>query len=84
MRPYPLETSEQIGVEALGIIVKSAREACGLTQRHLARLAGMNQSTISRLETGRLRYLRFQRLATVFGILYDPMLGRAPRPNRWS
>jgi transcriptional regulator with XRE-family HTH domain len=84
MRPYPLPTTSQIGVEAIGIIVKNARVGCGLSQRQLGMLCGMNQSTISRLETGRLRHLRFQRLATVLGVLYDPLLGRAPRLNRWS
>jgi transcriptional regulator with XRE-family HTH domain len=84
MRPFPLGTSAQIGLDAIGIIVRNARVACGLTQRHLAMLAGMNQSTISRLETGKLRRFGFMRFAVVMGVLYDPLLGAAPRPTRWS
>jgi transcriptional regulator with XRE-family HTH domain len=60
------------------------RLSAGLSQRQLAWLIGVNQSTISRLENGRLRYLRFQRLAEVFGILDDPLLGRAVPTTRWS
>jgi hypothetical protein len=44
----------------------------------------MNQSTISRLETGKLRRFGFMRFAVVMGVLYDPLLGAAPRPSRWS
>jgi ribosome-binding protein aMBF1 (putative translation factor) len=84
MRPYPLDAMAQLGMSTIGIIVRGGRLACGLSQRQLAALAGMNQSTISRLENGQLRHFKFQRLATVIGVINDPLLGRPARPNRWS
>jgi transcriptional regulator with XRE-family HTH domain len=38
----------------------------GYTQRHLERLSGVDQTTISRLENGRLTSLRLVRLAAIF------------------
>src|SRR3712207_6036812 len=84
MQPYELDDTLQIGMSALGATGRRNREAVGLWQRQLGRLVGMNQSTISRLENGQLRRLRFERLAMVFGVLNDPLLGRRPRENRWS
>ncbi len=84
MRPYPLDALAQVGMSAIGVIVRGGRLACGLSQRQLAALSGMNQSTISRLENGQLRYFKFQRLATVLGVIHDPRLGRPARLNRWS
>jgi transcriptional regulator with XRE-family HTH domain len=84
MQPYALEEMVQLGMAVIGNHVRQGRLACGLSQRQLARMAMLNQSTISRLENGQLRLFRFQRLALVFGALNDPLLGRKPRPNRWS
>ena len=41
--------------EALGARVKRAREAAGLTQPKLGKLAGLDQAVISRIERGRVR-----------------------------
>ena len=77
--------TEEIGLEALGTVVRVWRRACGLSQRALAARAGVNQSTISRLETGKLSGLRLRRLARILGILQDPLLGEPKRyRGRWA
>jgi transcriptional regulator with XRE-family HTH domain len=40
-----------------------------MTQAQLARLAGMHQTTLSRLERGRLEGLRLHRLAALIAVL---------------
>jgi len=50
----------------LGTIIRTARLRLGYTQRHLERLSGVDQTTISRLENGRLTSLRLVRLAAIF------------------
>jgi transcriptional regulator with XRE-family HTH domain len=42
----------------------------GYSQRQLERLSGVDQTTISRLENGRLRSLRLVRLAALFEALH--------------
>jgi transcriptional regulator with XRE-family HTH domain len=49
------------GMELLGRWIRESRVAAGLTQGQLARLAGMHQTTLSRLERGRLERLRLHR-----------------------
>jgi len=84
MQPYPLDPTVQLGMSVLGELVRRARRAAGLSQRRLAQLCMLNQSTISRLENGLLRHLRFTTLARLLGILNDPLLGSPPRLTRWS
>lgn len=57
------------GLEIIGQLVYEGRRDAGITQRHLGRLAGVNQSTISRLEHGRLNGMRLTRLAQVLATL---------------
>jgi DNA-binding XRE family transcriptional regulator len=84
IRPIAESRDVEIGLECLGRTVRRMRLACGLSQRRLANLAGFNQSTISRLERGQLRFLRLVRLAAILGVLDDPRLGAPPRQNRWT
>jgi transcriptional regulator with XRE-family HTH domain len=83
--PYELQPTEQLGLDVIGLLIRDGRRACGLSQRGLAARVGLNQSTISRLETGQLRGLRLKTLARIFGILHDPLLGEKRRSrSRWA
>jgi len=62
------------GMELLGRWIRESRVRAGMTQAQLARLAGMHQSTLSRLERGRLDGLRLHRLAALIAVL-DARLG---------
>lgn len=57
------------GYGRIGRAVRRRRERIGLSQRELHRLSGIDQSVISRLETGQLRGLRFSRLARLIDAL---------------
>ena len=82
---YELDPTRQLGLSTLGLLVRQWRLLTGLSQRQLALKVGLNQSTISRLETGLLRSLRLVTLARIIGVLHDPLLGEPPRRlNRWS
>jgi len=74
--------SESIaGLVALGESVRRARWRAGLTQRHLGKLCGLDQSVISRLENGKLANLRWWRFAALVGALgdaWDPASQRPP------
>jgi transcriptional regulator with XRE-family HTH domain len=59
------------GMELLGRWIRESRVAAGLTQGQLARLAGMHQTTLSRLERGRLEGLRLHRLAALIAVLHS-------------
>ena len=63
------ELAETHGLRAIGRGVRRARLAQGLSQRQLGWRVGLNQSTISRLETGRLRTMRMLTLARVMGVV---------------
>ncbi len=56
-------------MSVLGDIVRSTRTRKGVSQRSLARRAGMTQASISRIETGRESpsYERFTTLLLVLG-----------------
>ena len=64
----------QIGMELLGRWIRESRVAAGMTQGQLARLGGMHQTTLSRLERGRLEGLRLHRLVALIAVL-DARLG---------
>lgn len=57
------------GIRQLGEIVRSARRDAGASQRTLARVIGVNQSVISRLETGKLRGLKLRHLGAIIAVL---------------
>jgi transcriptional regulator with XRE-family HTH domain len=66
-----VETNPRVrrGLEIIGRAVWEARRRAGLSQRQLGYRAGVHQSTISRLERGRLTGMRLQRLATIVAVL---------------
>jgi len=63
----------------IGQIVNDGRRVAGLTQRQLGALSGLHQSTISRLERGKLPGLSMKNLAAVIGVLAD-----RSRASRWQ
>lgn len=77
---------EQKGLTIIGDAVRRRRVTSGASQRQLAYWAGINQSTVSRLETGRLRTMRLVTLARVIGALRLPsdflFRGAPPSPTR--
>jgi transcriptional regulator with XRE-family HTH domain len=56
-------------MELLGGWIRDSRRQAGMTQAQLARLAGVHQTTLSRLERGRLEGLRIHRLAAIIAVL---------------
>ena len=67
----------------LGQWIRQARVAAGMTQSQLARLAGVSQSTISRLERGRLEGLALFRLVAIIAVLDNALRGQLPSPIGW-
>ena len=67
------------GLAVLAEVVRRGRHAAGITQVRLADMAGVNQSTISRLERAQLRSMRLVRLARIVGALVE--LGGLPPPS---
>ena len=57
------------GLLLIGQLVYEGRRRAGITQRQLGRVAGVNQSTISRLERGRLNGMRLKRRASILASL---------------
>ena len=65
--------------------LREAREQAGLTQEQLADKAGMDQTTISRLETSPAAnptHRTIQRLAAALGIAPSRLQFTAPEPER--
>jgi DNA-binding XRE family transcriptional regulator len=74
----PVITTEiQFGFDIIGWLIRERRIALGLTQAALERASGVDQTTISRLERGRLPALRFVRLACIVAALEGHGPGRA-------
>ncbi|MBA2315157.1 MAG: helix-turn-helix transcriptional regulator [Chloroflexi bacterium] len=74
IRPDPIDPIVDLGMQQLGAWLKMSRRVSGMTQQHLENLTGIDQTTLSRLENGRLRSLRLMRLARLVGALHDPRL----------
>jgi DNA-binding XRE family transcriptional regulator len=68
------------GLVTLGESVRRARWRAGLSQRHLGRLCGLDQSIISRLENGKLANLRWWRFALLINALGDAWDASSRRP----
>jgi DNA-binding XRE family transcriptional regulator len=61
------------GMELLGRWIRDARVRSGFGQAQLGRLTGIHQSTISRLENGRLEGLQLYRLAVLVYALEESL-----------
>jgi transcriptional regulator with XRE-family HTH domain len=59
---YPLTADEMAGLRLIGMQLKRARYELGWTQRRLEQASGVDQTTISRLENGRLAHFSLLRL----------------------
>jgi transcriptional regulator with XRE-family HTH domain len=59
------------GLSIIGRAIYEERRRTGVTRRQLGRLVGTHQSTISRLECGRLTGLRLTRLAAIVSALEE-------------
>lgn len=66
----------EIGVDVVGRMVLDARRRANLTQGQLERMSGVDQTTISRLERGRLPGITLGRLAAILGALALALGGR--------
>ena len=66
----------EIGLDVVGRMVLDARNRAGLTQGQLERMSGVDQTTISRLERGRLPGISLGRLAAILGALALALGGR--------
>ena len=67
----PLEPDQIYGLRRFGWIVQRARRDVGITQHTLAKVIGVDQSVISRLENGKLSGLRFRNVGAIVAAL-DP------------
>lgn len=56
-------------IQALGAHVRTRRQATGLTQDKLARLANLSRQTVQRLEAGTIVDLGYQRVSTLLQVL---------------
>lgn len=65
----------------LGARVRERREALGLSQVRLARLAGLSRTTINQLETGALNDLGVTKLAALMGLVGLQLETGASRPS---
>jgi transcriptional regulator with XRE-family HTH domain len=78
--------AEAVGLRIIGRAVVAGRLAARMTQTRLGYRVGLHQSTISRLETGRLRTMRMVTLARIIGVLrLGPdfaFVGEPPSPTR--
>ncbi len=68
----------QRGLRLIGAGVRAGRWNWGMSQRQLAWRALVSQSTISKLETGKLQGMRLGTLARIVGILRVGVTGDAP------
>jgi transcriptional regulator with XRE-family HTH domain len=64
-----LSERELAGLQHLGAVLRDARVGRGWSQRDLERRSGVDQTTISRLENGRLVHCRIVRLARLIEAL---------------
>ena len=69
-------------MDLLGRWLRDCRVSAGMTQGQLARLAGIHQSTLSRLERGALEGLSLWRLCSIIAVLYDRLGAEMPAIGR--
>ncbi len=71
---------EEAALAAFGAWVHEARRWRGCTQTAFGRLVGLHQSTISRIERGRLRHLVFATAVRLLVVILEALA--VPRPAR--
>ena len=76
--PADLDPAIERGMEIIGVALRTARRRRGWTQAQLGGICGLSQSTISKLEGGRLVSIRFRRFARIVESLAELPLD-APR-----
>jgi transcriptional regulator with XRE-family HTH domain len=69
-------------LDEIGHRVMNRREALGLSQGRLAKLAGLSRATINQLENGALRELGVAKLANLLDLLGLELHVSPPRRNR--
>lgn len=77
-----VDSAVRVGLRVIGGLVRDARLHRNLTQRQLAWTAGFAQSTISKLETGRLQGMRLRTLAAIIGVLRMNPKTQTPEATR--
>ena len=75
--PTPRSTRSQL-LAAIGGEIRTARLALGWSQRRLESVSGVDQTTISRLERGKLPHLQLLTLVHVIRALDLHLVGRQP------
>lgn len=74
----PLSQREMDGLKELGRILRQARLSLALSQRQLERRSLVDQTTISRLENGRLTHLSLEHIARLMQVLRGQIDLREP------
>lgn len=72
-------------IRTVGKEIRGRREAIGITQDRLAKLAHLSRQTVQRLEAGTIKDLSFQRVASllaVLGLSFDRVSLDAPKKKR--
>jgi len=89
-RGIPFPSLAVAGLEAIGESIRLARYRRGWTQAQLGQTIGVHQSTISRLENGRLAGMRWKQFASLIGALegawpahVSPFTGALPGWDRF-
>jgi transcriptional regulator with XRE-family HTH domain len=79
------QLSEAEAMVLFGRLIRQARFRSGMSQRQLEWVCGVDQTAISRLENGRIRHMRVQRVAAVVAGLAGYMTihrDQVPMPER--
>jgi predicted XRE-type DNA-binding protein len=71
------------GMVRLGSWIRESRVRVQLTQHQVARLAGVSQTTVSRLERARLEGLALYRLVAIVAVLDAASRGELESPIGW-
>src|SRR5689334_22157613 len=81
------DPAQQRGFDLVGRTIRRKRQWLGLSQRQLEGLSGIDQTVISRIETGKqygIRWFRFARLVDALDGLETPTVPSAAEfPRRW-
>lgn len=75
-------------IQSLGKAIQARRQATGLSQERLARLANLSRQTVHKLEAGTIKDLSFQRISallSVLGLSFGPpsLAARSRKHGLW-